>query len=80
MPGMNSGVLMDTLKTVRPRLKCLFMSGYSADVMTHNEALEAGRQFLQKPFLRGDLLSHVREVLTGSPGQDRAAEGTVRRP
>ncbi|MFH2051994.1 MAG: ATP-binding protein [bacterium] len=71
MPGMNGRDLAAALLKVRPELKCLFMSGYPADVIAHRGVLEAGRQFIQKPFSREKLLTRVREVLAGGPGPDR---------
>jgi CheY-like chemotaxis protein len=74
MPGMNGRDLATALQTVRPQLKCLFMSGYSANVIAHRGVLEAGRHFIQKPFLQEEMLTRVREVLAGGPGPERTAD------
>jgi PAS domain S-box-containing protein len=63
MPGMNGRDLAAALKTLRPQMKCLFMSGFSADVAGQHGEPAAGRLFLQKPFSHEQLLSRVREVL-----------------
>lgn len=63
MPGMNGRDLAAALKTLRPQMKCLFMSGFSSDVASHHDKPEPGRLFLQKPFSQAELLSRVREVL-----------------
>lgn len=63
MPGMNGRDLAAALKTLRPQLKCLFMSGFSAEVAGQHGKPEPGKLFLQKPFSHEELLSRVREVL-----------------
>ena len=63
MPGMNGRELADTLTPLRPGLKHLFMSGFTADVIGSRGVLGAGVRFLQKPFSSGDLASLVREAL-----------------
>jgi CheY-like chemotaxis protein len=66
MPGMNGPDLAMALVALSPQLKCLFVSGYTADVITHRGVLKEGVHFLQKPFAIGDLAAKVREVLDGA--------------
>jgi DNA-binding NtrC family response regulator len=73
-PGMNGRQRVDQLRAVRPDLKILFMSGYSADVIAPFGVLDAKVRFLSKPFMRDDLARKVREVLdeqTGMSGTHR---------
>ena len=63
MPEMNGKDLRDRLVELRPRIKVLFMSGYTADVITERGVLEAEVTFLQKPFSVNALATKVREVL-----------------
>jgi DNA-binding NtrC family response regulator len=63
MPDMNGRDLAEHLLSVHPNLKCLFMSGYTADVIAHQGVLAAGVQFIQKPFSLTDLAAKVRQVL-----------------
>ena len=65
MPGMNGRDLADQLQFVRPDLKTLFMSGYTADVIAHRGVLDKGATFIQKPFSTKDLAVMVRSVLDG---------------
>jgi PAS domain S-box-containing protein len=65
MPGMDGKHLAAQLTVVRPALKCLFMSGYTADVVAHRGVLEDGLSFLPKPFSREALADKVRAVLDG---------------
>jgi PAS domain S-box-containing protein len=63
MPEMNGRELAEKLGPVRPNLKCLFMSGYTADVIAHRGILDEGVNFIQKPFGSNDLAVRVRRVL-----------------
>jgi PAS domain S-box-containing protein len=63
MPGMNGKDLRDKLKALRPGIKCIFMSGYTANVIAHHGVLDEGVDFLQKPFSVKTLAEKVREVL-----------------
>jgi DNA-binding NtrC family response regulator len=55
--------LAEKLSAIRPGLKCLFMSGYTADMIAHRGILDEGLNFIQKPFGRDDLAVRVRQVL-----------------
>ncbi len=63
MPGMNGKELIERLRKGRPGLPCIFMSGYTADVIAHHGVLEAGVAFLEKPFTIEALTKKVREIL-----------------
>lgn len=65
LPNMNGRDLYEGLLASRSNLKCLFMSGYTADAIAHRGVLEEGVHFLQKPFTIRDLAVRVREVLEG---------------
>ncbi|HLZ18035.1 MAG TPA: PAS domain S-box protein, partial [Smithellaceae bacterium] len=59
MPHMNGRELADQLQSIRPDLRCLFMSGYTADVIAKKGILEKGVHFIQKPFQKKDLAARV---------------------
>lgn len=63
MPEMNGRDLADSLKSFQFRLKSLFMSGYTADIIAHHGVLDEGVQFIQKPFSSKELAVKVREIL-----------------
>ena len=63
MPGMNGKELFNTLKSVNPQLKVLYMSGYTNNVIAHHGVLDPGIHFVQKPFSVHSLLTKVRETL-----------------
>jgi PAS domain S-box-containing protein len=63
MPGMNGRDLAKNLLARSPNLKCLFMSGYTADVIAHHGVLDPGVCFLQKPFSVKQLTDKMQEAL-----------------
>jgi CheY-like chemotaxis protein len=63
MPQMSGRELAEQLKTFRPQMKVLFMSGYTDDTVVRHGVLAAEVAFLPKPFSAGTLESKVREVL-----------------
>ncbi len=66
MPEMNGRELADRLRAIRPEIKHLFMSGYTADVIAHQGVLDDSINFIHKPFTLKDLAIKIREVLDGS--------------
>jgi two-component system, cell cycle sensor histidine kinase and response regulator CckA len=63
MPGMNGRVLAERLASLKPGLRCLFMSGYTANVIAHRGVLDEGVRFIQKPFSTNGLATKVRQSL-----------------
>jgi len=63
MPEMNGKDLVERLRTRKPDLKCLYMSGYTADTIAHHGVLEEGVRFLQKPFSVLELATQVRRAI-----------------
>lgn len=63
LPDLNGRALHDNLVRLRPALQVVYMSGYSAEVITHHGVLEDGLDFIQKPFNVAALVHKVREVL-----------------
>ena len=63
MPEMNGRELVQRLSALRPAMQCLYMSGYTANVIAHHGVLDPGIHFIQKPFSMGDLARAIRETL-----------------
>lgn len=63
LPTMNGRELVKTLLSHDANLKVLYMSGYTADTITHRGILESGVHFLQKPFSSNQLAAKVQEAL-----------------
>jgi CheY-like chemotaxis protein len=64
MPTMNGKDLSQRVHALRPAIRTLFTSGYTADTIAHRGVLEPGIHFLEKPFTLDSLARKVREVLT----------------
>lgn len=65
MPEMSGKDLSKKLFGLYPGMKCLFMSGYTANVIAHHGVLDEGINFIQKPFSREQLVAKVREAIDG---------------
>jgi CheY-like chemotaxis protein len=65
MPEMNGRQLEQNLRSICPGIKCLFMSGYSGDIVAQHGVLEDGVHFIQKPFSIQALGDRVREIVNG---------------
>ena len=63
MPGMSGGQLAELLAEKYPKMKVLFISGYSEKVVLRHNILDVQTNFLQKPFTLKSLGGKVREVL-----------------
>ncbi len=67
LPGMNGRDLARNLQPLYAGLRCLFISGYTADVIADHGLLDVGVHFLQKPFSARNLAARVREALDHDP-------------
>jgi two-component system, cell cycle sensor histidine kinase and response regulator CckA len=65
MPGMNGRALAERLVPEQPKMKVLFISGYTDNFIAGHGVLEEGMHLLHKPFTEEALLGRVREVLDG---------------
>ena len=69
MPQMNGRQVAERLQVARSDLRCLYMSGYTADVIAHRGVLEEGVSFIAKPFSLATLAGKVRAVLDTPKGK-----------
>jgi signal transduction histidine kinase/CheY-like chemotaxis protein len=67
MPRMNGPALAEQLRTLRPDMKVLFMSGYTNRSIVNNTILDANTAFIQKPITPERLAHKIRDVLDGTP-------------
>ncbi len=64
MPGGMSGKeLADAAVKLKPGLKVLFTSGYTENAIVHHGRLDAGVNFISKPYRQGDLGRKIRQAL-----------------
>jgi DNA-binding NtrC family response regulator len=65
MPTMNGRDLADAILSQYPHLKCLFMSGYAANIIAQHGILDERVNFIQKPFSLSELSAKVRMAIDG---------------
>ena len=63
MPEMNGREMMNRIKEIRPDIKVLFMSGYTADNMAQRGIVDEGMHYIQKPLEMNKLDEKIRQVL-----------------
>jgi two-component system, cell cycle sensor histidine kinase and response regulator CckA len=63
MPQLGGRQLVDKLHVLQPRMKVLYLSGYTDDAVVRHGLLAGETAFLQKPFTPVILAHKVREVL-----------------
>jgi two-component system cell cycle sensor histidine kinase/response regulator CckA len=72
LPRLSGRELADEIVANRPRIKVLFMSGYTDSAVVNSAILQKEVAFLQKPFTPRSLVEKVSEVLERS-GRTRGA-------
>lgn len=63
LPGMNGRATADALASLRPELRVLYTSGYTAEAIDKQGVLEQGLNFISKPYSGQALAARVREIL-----------------
>jgi signal transduction histidine kinase/ActR/RegA family two-component response regulator len=77
MPGMNGPALAKQVRSLRPEIKVLYMTGYSGEFV-RSDMLVPGVSFIQKPFTPADLRRKIRKMLADKPAQaKKAAAGSA---
>jgi CheY-like chemotaxis protein len=63
MPGMNGRELANRMRALRPDIKVLYVSGYTANAIVEEGVIEPEIEYLSKPFSPSALGRRVREIL-----------------
>jgi DNA-binding NtrC family response regulator len=69
MPEMSGPELAQNMLHLYPNLRCLFMSGYTANVIARHKVSNGDVHFLHKPFSKKDLATKVREAFDDAKSQ-----------
>ncbi len=64
MPKKNGKEVFDEIRRIRPDIKVLFMSGYTANIIHQKGVLHDGLNYIAKPLLPDRLLAKIREVIS----------------
>jgi PAS domain S-box-containing protein len=65
MPKKNGREVLEQARRIRPEIKALFTSGYTADIIHARGVLDPSIELLPKPVSPADLLQKARAVLDG---------------
>jgi CheY-like chemotaxis protein len=63
MPGLNGRVVAERIATALPKIRVLFASGYTQNVIANQGVLKEGIEFLAKPYSVAQLARRVGEML-----------------
>jgi CheY-like chemotaxis protein len=65
MPTTNGRELAQELQFQYPKMKVLYMSGYTDDIITQHGVIDRGVAFIEKPFTPKALVARIRNVMAG---------------
>lgn len=67
MPHMNGRDLANRIASMKPYIKVLFMSAYSAEILSNFKLCPDGADFIKKPFTMAALMERIGRVWASSP-------------
>ncbi len=65
MPKKMGKEMLDEMRSLKPGIKAVFISGYTSDIMHKKVLREEGSELITKPVKKNDLLRKIRELLDG---------------
>jgi signal transduction histidine kinase/CheY-like chemotaxis protein len=73
LPDANGRELSEMALKLRPNLLVLFTTGYTSNAVIHQQRLDAGVKFLNKPYTQRELAIKIRDVLDSKAPQPAPA-------
>jgi CheY-like chemotaxis protein len=67
MPQMNGKELANRVSSMKPYIKVIFISAYTADLLSSHHLCPEGSDFIRKPFTQAQLIEKVSHVWASSP-------------
>ncbi len=77
MPGMNGRQLAEKALALNPKLKVLYTSGYTDDTVLQHGVINAGMEFMQKPYSPENLAKKARRILDSTKKKKSSLVGTT---
>jgi DNA-binding NtrC family response regulator len=68
MPKLNGRHLAEEMVRGDPKLKVIFMSGYTKEILTQKGEIDPGIHLLKKPFPMEEMVREVRRTLDEKKG------------
>jgi FixJ family two-component response regulator len=66
MRGVSGPEMVKKLKKSHPKIRVVYMSGYTGELIADRDVLESGITLLEKPFTRAALLKALDAALGGN--------------
>jgi PAS domain S-box-containing protein len=63
MPKMNGREAYERISKIKPKIKTIFASGYTTDLVNRDDSSEGSVTFIEKPFTPEELLQKIRKIL-----------------
>ena len=63
MPHKNGKQALDEIRMLKPDIKVVFVSGYSADIVRSRGEIDENAELIMKPVNSSELLNTVRNML-----------------
>lgn len=63
MPKMSGREVVERIRELNPGVRCLFITGYAADLNHEKDFITEGLNFISKPVFPGELLRKIRQEL-----------------
>jgi CheY-like chemotaxis protein len=67
MPFMNGRELANRICSFKPHIKVIFISAYSAEILTSQNLCPSGSDYIRKPFSKESLVERISRVWALSP-------------
>ena len=74
MPGKSGFEVYEEVRKIRPEVRALFSSGYSADAIHTDYVLNPNIQLIEKPYSPNSLLARIRQILDTPLDQQSGTE------
>lgn len=74
MPGMTGRELSVRLSEERPEMICIYISGYTSDILAPKGVLDKDLHFIQKPFTKKILAARLREILSSAGSRPKLSQ------